>query len=253
MFWSASVPTPEALTCVSFQYGIQNSGGYTAEDIFNEVNNTLKTGLLIATRNVTIQTLNETFPRDDDTSSSGRALRSEGLQISHHWSLVAPEDRSGSPIHDALLPIQAYSGHGMMTNPATPASQLFNVMDLGRFQSDNSRRVQGAIDDDQRRRRTVFLPRDFSDVDDRGGRRLVFYTDEYAPVINSIIANEFCDRPPEINCAVVDSTVCVVLEEGDNEEEVRAALLNGFATSIQDGTFQGAIPPENQIPGDVVE
>jgi hypothetical protein len=57
-----------------------------------------------------------------------------------------------------------------------------------------------------------------------------------------------------INCAVVDSTVCVLLEEGDDEEEVRTALLDGIEESILNGSFQDAIPPEHQLPqGEAIE
>jgi hypothetical protein len=84
-------------------------------------------------------------------------------------------------------------------------------------------------------------------MNDFVGRRLVYYTDTYLPVINNIFDNEFCDNE-ELNCAVVDSTVCVLLEEGDDEEEVRTVLLDGIEESILNGSFQEAIPPEHQLP-----
>jgi hypothetical protein len=247
------VPTPEALTCVTFQYGIENSGGFTAEDIFNEVNNTLKTGLLIATRNVTIETLNETFPRDDNSSISQRFLQTENMDRSKHYlEDPTPGDRVDSPIYDAYIH-RPYHDAPSITNPAfSRTNRLFNVMDIGLFHIETPSHPEGDVTDPQRRRRTVYLPQEISDMDN-GGRRLVFYTDVYAPVINSIIENPFCVRPPDISCAVVDTTVCVILEEGDNEDEVQTALLRGISLSIQDGSFQAAIPKENQIPGELIQ
>jgi hypothetical protein len=63
--------------------------------------------------------------------------------------------------------------------------------------------------------------------------------------------NPLCDDLPEFECSVVDSTVCVLLEEGDDEEEVRSSLLAGIEQSILGGSFQAAIPPEHQLPGGI--
>jgi hypothetical protein len=49
--------------CVDFFYSVRNNAGLSAQDILDENNNTLRTGLEIATRNVTIDILNTTFPR----------------------------------------------------------------------------------------------------------------------------------------------------------------------------------------------
>jgi hypothetical protein len=260
------VPTPEALSCVSFQYGIQNSGGYTAEDIMNQTNNTLKTGLLIATRNVTIGILNETFPRDggdgggggddddDDDKSSERFLgNSETLQRDSHRSPETSEDQRASLLSRRSLTLRRREVRGTITGPAVSAShQWFHVMDLGRLPSDDSH-PERIIKEGQSRRRTVYLPQRFPDYWDDGRRRLVYYTDAYLPTINSIVDNPFCVAPSdEVTCAVVDSTVCVILEEGDDEREVQNALLSGIEESIQDGSFAAAIPQADQVPGDAV-
>ena len=59
------VPTarPINLQCVSFAYTLQNTTGFTADEIFNEVDNTIKDRLLAATRTVAINILNITQPR----------------------------------------------------------------------------------------------------------------------------------------------------------------------------------------------
>lgn len=53
------MPTPEDLICVDFQYGIENDDGFTSDDIENEVNNTFKEALLIATETVVVQVLKD--------------------------------------------------------------------------------------------------------------------------------------------------------------------------------------------------
>lgn len=217
------MPTPEELTCVNFQYGIGNSDGLSADDIFNEIGNTLKTGLLIATRNVTIETLNTTLPRDE----SRRRLSQRNRQQNH------------------------YRDHGFV--PGSSGGTL-QVTDLGRFplvDQDISFETEVIPLDDlqkitQLRRRMAYLP--IWDATDYR-RRLAFYTDQFQPVINSIIDNPFCENLPEFGCAVVDSTVCVLLEEGDDEAMVQTVLLDGIEQAIQDGSFQAAIPPEHQLPG----
>jgi hypothetical protein len=218
------VPTPQELTCVNFQYGIGNSDGLSADDIFNEINNTLKTGLIVATRNVTIETLNTTLPRNESRRLLQAQQSSTKTNIHHLFS----SSSSGS----TLL-----------------------VIDLGRFRhvdqdiamGTGMARANGQLQKMQVRRRTAYLPSDRDILDDR--RRLAFYTDEFPPTINSILDNPFCANFPEFQCAVVDSTVCVLLEEGDDRAMVRMVLLDGIEQAILDGSFQAAVPPENQLPG----
>jgi hypothetical protein len=215
------VPTPEALTCVNFQYGITNDVGVTADEIFDEVNNTLKTGLLIATRTIAIETLNETFPQE------GRLLRRGKAQQSL-WKVFG-EDQDSTELHDEFGSVGRSTRH---------------VFDLKDLVVNNEVKSKGR---NQGRRRTVYLPSKTDNTDDTG-RRLVFYTDEYPVVIPAIVNNPFCRNEPQTECAIVSTTVCVLLEGGDDEAEVRRALLDGFAEAIASGDFEDAIPPEHQLP-----
>ena len=217
-------PTPDTLVCVNFQYGIENDAGYDAEMIFNEVNNTYKSGLIIATSNITIQSLNETYPQDQE---GGRYLQKR--------------------IQSQQQKQKQSSSHRGLT-----------VKDIGRFQLDEIGSTESDSSKERRRRRAVYLPDTSSQIDSsssiddnsvNNNRRLAFYTDSYPPVINNIFDNTFCQVAEGILCAVVDSSVCVILEKGDDESEVKDALLNGIAKSIRDGSFESAIPSENQLPG----
>jgi hypothetical protein len=217
-------PTPDTLLCVNFQYGIENDAGYDAEMIFNEDNNTYKSGLIIATGNITIQSLNETYPQDQ---KGGRYLQ-KTIQ-----SQQQQQQQQQSSSHRGL-----------------------NVKDIGRFQQDEIG-IENDSSKERRRRRAAYLPDtssqiDSSSIDDNNNvnnrRRLAFFTDSYPPVINNIFDNAFCQEPEGIVCAVVDSSVCVILEEGDDEDDVKDALLYGIQKSIQDGSFESAIPKENQLP-----
>jgi hypothetical protein len=210
-------PTPEGLTCVSFQYGIGNSDGFTAEDIFNEIDNTLKTGLILATRNVTIETLNTTYPRDGRRLKQDRprslTVPSNNFYVANLVQFESIGDSGGTRAFEALLSAKATGSNNF-------------------------------------RRRTAYLPSLLNDAS-VDNRRLVFYTDDFMPVINVMFPNPWCDDLPEFECSVVDSTVCVLLEEGDDEEEVRSSLLAGIEQSILGGSFQAAIPPEHQLPGGI--
>lgn len=221
------MPTPDALTCVNFQYGIQNDAGFDADDIFNEVNNTLKTGLIIATENVTINVLNASFPRTDD-----RRWRRNRRNLNKSSQLQGHADRHLLRSKERM---ERYNGN-------TAFAIAINLMNENRgTQVQDQRRslvyhTQSSNDDHH-----------FSSLST--ARRLVYYTDVFEPVINNIFDNAFCGAPEGFQCAVVDSTVCVMLEEGDDEDEVRATLLSGISAAIVDGSFSAAIPPEHQLPG----
>jgi hypothetical protein len=40
----------------------------------------------------------------------------------------------------------------------------------------------------------------------------------------------------------VDTRVCVILEEGEDGDEVKEQLLDGIKISFQDGSFESALP-----------
>ena len=77
-------------------------------------------------------------------------------------------------------------------------------------------------------------------------RHLAYYSDDYPVAINSVTDNPLCagqDQNPDIKCAIISSTVCIVLEEGDNPSEVRALMIAGLREAVQTGEFLRRIPP----------
>lgn len=219
---SAIDPLPaDDLLCLNFQYGIENDQGLTADDIKNGFNNTFKDDLIITTRDITIRILNETLPRDEER----RALR---------------RDTGGRPRSKTL-------GDNPFLGDVTVG--WFDSED--EFPSENwqdYRAISSSIAEEstQGQRRAAFLTRNSDEqIGMDNSRRLAFYTDSHPPVVLNIIDNLFCpERDEGIACAVVETRLCVVLEEGDDEEEVKDLLLDGIKTAFKDGSFESALPSE---------
>ena len=79
-------------------------------------------------------------------------------------------------------------------------------------------------------------------------RKLFYYTDDIPVTINSVTDNPLCAGSAQNNqvmCAIVSSTVCVVLEEGDDPDEVRALMIAGLRQAVDSGDFLRRIPPED--------
>ena len=199
--------------CINFQYGIENDDGLTADDILNGFNNTFMNDLIIATRDTAIQILNETLPQ----TRQRRGLR-----------------------QDAKLD---------NTNPH------LGIVSLGHYEPEEiiSRSVVDRDKTMNSRRKAMYVPINIGKENktvlmNSNNRRLAFYSDSKPPVITNVIDNDFCpDADEGINCAIVESWVCVFLEVGDNEEEVKEKVLEGFRNAFQNGSFQNAIPGDDDI------
>jgi hypothetical protein len=197
------VPVP--LECVSFQYTVE-AMGLTADEIFNEVDNSIKQGLLMATRSVTISILNETYPR---TEEDGRELALQtGEELAFESAIVYRFRDKGI---GGLLTKSQLETLGL--SPTSQSGRPYHFRLLG----------------DARKSRAV--------------RNLVYYHDDYPVEITDMWDTRFCGGSEQIGeCVVVDTTVCVVLEEGDDPAEVRQVLLRGFREAINNGDFGDAMP-----------
>jgi hypothetical protein len=191
------------LLCLPFAYTLENTTGFSSEDIFNEVDNTIKERLIAATEVVTINILNSTQPKIQNPSLNrhlrayesnrfgSRAIRFAALDHFRSWEKVQLTLTSTSPKR---------SDQPALLNPS-------------------HRRNDGRV------RR----------------RRLAFFSDDNPVEITSVVGSMFCANPTQ-ECVVVSTTVCVVLEVVDDPEVVRTNLINGFRESIDGGGFNEVIP-----------
>jgi len=57
------------------------------------------------------------------------------------------------------------------------------------------------------------------------------------------------DIPPAFcrdeNCVIIQQSVCVILEAGDNATKVEEALTDGIRESVESEEFLESVPPEN--------
>mmetsp|Transcript_37503 Transcript_37503/g.76641 ORF Transcript_37503/g.76641 Transcript_37503/m.76641 type:complete len:782 (-) Transcript_37503:103-2448(-) len=74
----------------------------------------------------------------------------------------------------------------------------------------------------------------------------VYYTDEYPVIIERILDIETgCESGT--NCLLIISTVTVLMEPFDNENDVKKAVTEGISQSFRDGSFNSAIPSDTVI------
>lgn len=140
----------------------------------NEVNNTLKIGLITATTTVTIGILNETYVRPESNESAGRKA-----------AMVRRQQRGLAHIRSpAETHITAGPQH----------------------------------------------------------RNLAYYTTEYPVNINRVL-DIYSGCPIGQKCVLVISSIPVVLESGDDPDEVKGVIAGGMQSSVNDGSFFAAIPP----------
>jgi hypothetical protein len=151
-------------------YDISNQCGLDSEKIMNEVDNTLKTGLEIATTSILNRTLNELFPPVD-----------EAQRLEENVSF-----RGSARYRMSLIP------------------------------SGNDRRA------------------------------LAIYSEEFPVTIDTIIdIEESCDDGS--SCQLIISSLYVVLEDGDDADEVKSAVSKNVLGYINDGTFTPEIPSDTVV------
>lgn len=194
---------PPDKLCVDFQYVVRNQVGLDADAIFNEDDNSVLQGLRIATRNITIEILNGTYP---------------GRRFLVHDLIPIESQRAGESHHLRML---AHKG--------VDARKLDELgKDQGSTSVGSSRYGEGQ---------------------GQGKRRqLAYYTDNIPVTINSVSDNPLCAgsaQNPRIMCAIVSSTVCVVLEDSDDPNDARALMIAGLRQAVDSGDFLRRIPAQD--------
>lgn len=223
-------PTFQGQIDLSFIYGVTNNRGLSADDVMNEVNNTLKCGLTSATRTMLIDVLNETYPRSDDRNLRRNNIPDHvvrRLQSSTTNTLLRKQARH--PEADLLEETEREKVVVIHVHDAEPGPILSTAVQRPGKSAVNRVLVKSLAN---------FL---------RGrayGRKLAYYTD-LAPVeITNILDNPDCDDGGDslVRCLLVFSTVVLILEEGDDEDDVRTNVIGGLKDRFDDGRFLEAIP-----------
>jgi len=202
----------------------------------NENNNTLKTGLEAAGRNITIQVLNATFPRSTLQAES----QGEGYPISQPDVGFNPNMLSNK--RKRRYSNAAENGNNRNLEGYERAIELGVSSTFGHEQAQSI--LDASIDIWSARIPTVdSLNRYLSGI---RPRRLVFYTDDRPNEVRRVIEDFICSAGVDgAICAIVQQRSCVFLEEGDDSVMVSMQLGSGLRAAINDGSFAAAIPPEN--------
>lgn len=95
-----------------------------------------------------------------------------------------------------------------------------------------------------RRRQLARL--DMISVQQQQHRNLVYYTDSVPVTIDRII-DITTGCAPGSDCMLVSSTITIMLEPGDEQQEVKKAINDGLKKSFADGSFFGAVPEDTVI------
>jgi len=205
----------------------------------NQNNNTLKSGLEAAGRNITIQVLNSTFPRstlqeeseeDNDFPISRPGPGFDPNTLSHkrkrRYSNAAENDntRNLEGYERAIeLGVSSTFGHEQAQTILNSSTDIWSA----KIPSlDNLRRFLAGT----------------------RPRRLVFYSDDRPNEITNVIENFICSSGFDgAICVIVQQRSCVFLEEGDDPAVVSFALRNGLRNAINDGDFVAAIPADDML------
>lgn len=224
-----SIEQPETL-CINFQYQVVNNQSLSADDIMNEVDNTLKSGLIAATRTTVITILNETYPRSV-------AVGSFQPPPSIVTKSVSEEEYMGQVMYPGGV------RYRKLLQAAEQANAFVMDVDVTLHREEIKDDMANALNIVTRSRHLHYLRDSHSFL--RQARRLVYYSDEFPVEITQIVDSNTCPGSiigDFIMCAVVSSTVCVILEPGDDPVEIRRMIVDGLDEAFRNGDFENNIP-----------
>lgn len=263
--FTAPTDAPPETLCITFQYELVNNRSLTAEDVENEVDNTLKTGLQEATRAIVIQLLNETYPRTARAQPAQLVPKTQS--VSHdpnNWKWRTRTHQRHDPnnwkwktsatSHDPQDWTWGLHLGGtrrrlaVLRHAASQADAVALGINMEMYSIRIHEEVAQMYNTTKRKRRRYLLQHESSYI--RKSRRLVYYTDAIPVEIPIVIDNPNCpsndvnNSENTIRCAIVSSNLCVVLEVGDDAAAIRSTLINGLSDAIDSGEFEDLIPQE---------
>ena len=213
----------------------------------SQTNNTLRTGVDLAGRTITIQTLNETFPRDDDQDETRQLSDATTMR----WS---PSVRNGtSPVplattatmQDSVdrafqLALQEYFGEDHTRQIMREQGRLIPLPQHPYYPQSSLPYYPSTLTT------TTTTTTLTSDQQPQDERRLPVYQDGFDLTFTRFAVNlDTCTTQNPEPCLWIFQTTCVILEEGDDPEIVEEALTLGIGSSLDDDTYIDAIPPEH--------
>jgi len=211
-----------------------NSQSLSANDIMNEVGNSLKSSLIEATRTTVVNILNGTYPRTSDSSFQNPN------EVSKSIATYLPAVEGTEFVGEVMYP----DGHfRKLLQAAEQADAAVLEMDLATYHAEMHDDMASILNATRSSRRLHYM-RDATSSYDRL-RRLVYYSDEFPAQITQIADSTTCPGSAvndAVRCAVVSSSVCLVLEAGDDPVEIRRTIVDGMEEAFQSGNFVNNIP-----------
>lgn len=226
---------------MSFSYQLNNLEGLTADDILVGRNNTLREGLELAGRNITIQLVNNTFPRTE----AGLVTSPQGDPVEEE-----EEEESTTPFGTPRLRKhkQRYSNKNSPGTRKLADYQTALKLGLSSSFGPGEALVIMESSDGLLSSRLPALEETRRSLSSPSSRRLVFYTDEYPSRVFNVVENFICENTSDdLICVIIQQLACVIREEGDDVGVIRFTLRNGLRDAINSGEFLAAVPPENLL------
>lgn len=169
--------------------------GLDAHKIDNAINNTLKVDLINATKYSVIETLNTTYPRSASAQSS---TITNIFTIQRFLEFVYKENKG----HD-LIPLD--QGGNKLRNLYSTERRNDRYFRRSSVRMLNTNQLQ---------------------------RRLVYFTEELPIGVEHIADNPFCAGARPIHCVMMQFSICIVLEDGDNAGQIRRSIIRNLRTGI---------------------
>jgi len=246
----------EGLLCINFLYTVRNEANLTAYEILNEVDNTLKERLVVATEITMINILNESYP-----------FRFAKQPSQNKWDTKPNQNLIQSRIHlrkkgdNILMDKFNFEKQTQETEFMGVRRHLYSspefalivehavVTNIGKesiidFHSSSGFKSRLLSNHRTRRSRET----QYSDHN----RRLVIYSRDYPATILGVTdapiylcnGNNIGDLT---QCAIVSSSVCILMGTNDKEEDVRTVVNKGLRDAVNSGEFQINIPSEGDL------
>jgi hypothetical protein len=199
------------------------------------VNNTLKSRLLIATGITVTKVLNTSYPEINRIGAPINESNESGVMpdLSHVISI----DRKSRIESDETIPQFWDWRFRRLVSPIESNSKN----KISYLRAAFHEKSEDTVEDVKYFKHSGFTPGTIQ------RRRLVIFRDDVPATIQSISDAPLLlcpgnSKEKNIRCTIVSSTVCLILNENDDESQVRNIVIQGLAEAIDNGEFEANIP-----------